>query len=284
MSGMDRRTFVQAAGAGLGAAVLSQAAQVKPVDRKLRIKQSVCRWCYSKIPVEDFAKECARLNVQTVDLADAKEWPVYKKYGLVPTMIGGGTTIPDGFNRKENHAGIAERFREAVKAGSEAGAPSIIVFSGNRKGMSDEEGLENCVIGVKNVIKMAEDKNMLVCMELLNSKVNHIDYMCDHTKWGVELVKRVASPNFKLLYDIYHMQIMEGDVIRTMKDNLQYIGHLHTGGNPGRNEIDETQELNYKAISKAIVEMGYKGYMAHEFIPKRDPLTSLSEAMDLCDV
>jgi hydroxypyruvate isomerase len=284
MANMDRRSFVQAAGAGLGAAVLSQAAQVKPVQRKLRIKQSVCRWCYGKIPVEDFAKECARLNVQSVDLADPKEWPVYKNYGLVPTMIYGGTTIADGFNRKENHAGITERFRDVVKAGSEAGAPSIIVFSGNRKGMSDEEGLENCVIGLKKVMPMAEDKNMLVCMELLNSKVNHPDYMCDHTKWGVEVVKRVGSPQFKLLYDIYHMQIMEGDVIRTMKDNLQYIGHLHTGGNPGRNEIDETQELNYRAISKAIVDMGFKGYMAHEFIPKRDPLKSLSEAMDLCDV
>jgi hydroxypyruvate isomerase len=267
-----------------GAAVLSSAAQVKPVERKLRIKQSVCRWCYSKIPVEDFAKECARLNVQSIDLADPKEWPVYKKFGLTPTMIGGGTTIPDGFNRKENHAGIAERFRESVQRGTENGAPSIIVFSGNRKGMSDEEGLENCVIGVKKVIAMAEDKNLLVCMELLNSKVNHPDYMCDHTKWGVELVKRVGSPNFKLLYDIYHMQIMEGDVIRTMKDNLQYIGHLHTGGNPGRNEIDESQELNYKAISQAIVDMGYKGYMAHEFIPKRDPMTSLAQALDLCDV
>ena len=275
---------MQSAGLGLGAAVLSEASQVKPVQRKLRIKQSVCRWCYPKIAVEDFAKECARLGLQSVDLADPKEWPVYKKYGLVPTMIGGGTTIPDGFNRKENHAGIAERFKGQVKLAVEHGAPSIIVFSGNRKGMSDEEGLENCVIGVKQVMPMAEDKNLLVCMELLNSKVNHPDYMCDHTKWGVELVKRVGSPNFKLLYDIYHMQIMEGDVIRTMKDNLQYIGHLHTGGNPGRNEIDETQELNYKAISQAIVDMGYKGYMAHEFIPKRDPMTSLGEAIELCDV
>src|SRR5688572_27931408 len=284
MLGMDRRAFVQTAGLGIGAAVLSQAAQVKPVERKMRIKQSVCRWCYSKIPVEDFAKECARLNVQSIDLADAKEWPVYKKYGLIPTMIGGGTTIPDGFNRKENHAGIAERFAQSVKLGAENGAPSIIVFSGNRKGMSDEEGLENCAIGVKKVISMAEDKNLLVCMELLNSKVNHPDYMCDHTKWGVELVKRVGSPNFKLLYDIYHMQIMEGDVIRTMRDNKEYIGHLHAGGNPGRNEIDDTQELNYKAIAKAVIEMGFNGYFAHEFIPKREPLRSLAEAVSLCDV
>ena len=284
MSEMNRRSFVQAAGTGVGVAVLSAAGQVKSVERKLRLKQSVCRWCYSKIPVEDFARECARLNVQSVDLADPKEWSVYKRYGLVPTMIGGGTTISDGFNRKENHEGIAARFRESVNRGLENGAPSIIVFSGNRRGMSDEEGLENCLIGLKQVMPIAEDKNLLVCMELLNSKVDHKDYMCDHTRWGVELVKRVGSPNFKLLYDIYHMQIMEGDVIRTLKDNLQYIGHLHTGGNPGRNEIDESQELNYKAISKAVVEMGYKGYMAHEFIPKRDPIASLGQAMDLCDV
>ena len=281
---MNRRTFVQAAGAQAGAAVLSAASQVKPMDRKGRIKQSVCRWCYSKIPIEDFARECARLGLKSVDLAQPAEWPVIKKYNLIPTMIGGGTTIPDGFNRKENHDGIEQRFRDSVRNAVEYGAPSIIVFSGNRKGMSDEEGMENCVIGLKKVMPMAEDKGLLVCMELLNSKVNHKDYMCDYTRWGVELVKRVGSPQFKLLYDIYHMQIMEGDVIRTLRDNSQYIGHLHTGGNPGRNEIDETQELNYKAITRAAIEMGFTGYMAHEFIPKRDPFTSLAEAVELCDV
>ena len=280
---MNRRSFVQTAAAG-SAAVLSAAAQVKPVERKGKLKQSVCRWCYSKIPAEDFARESARLGLKSVDLVPQSEWPVMKKYGLALTMTGGGTTIPDGFNRKENHAGIEERFRESVKNAVEHGAPSLIVFSGNRKGMSDEEGLENCVIGLKKVMPIAEDKNLLVCMELLNSKVNHADYMCDRTKWGVELVKRVGSPQFKLLYDIYHMQIMEGDVIRTMRDNKQYIGHLHTGGNPGRNEIDDTQELNYKAISKAVVDMGFEGYYAHEFIPKRDPLKSLAEAVELCDV
>ena len=171
-------------------------------------------------------------QLQSVDLADAKEWPVLKKYGLVPTMIGGGTTIPDGFNRKENHAGSRNDSASASRTRAENGAPSIIVFSGNRKGMSDEEGLENCVIGVKKVMPMAEDKRLLVCMELLNSKVNHADYMCDHTKWGVELVKRVGSPQFKLLYDIYHMQIMEGDVIRTMQDNKQYIGHFIPAATP----------------------------------------------------
>jgi hydroxypyruvate isomerase len=281
---MERRSFVQAASAGLGAAVLSEASQVKPVERKGRLKQSACRWCYSKIPIEDFAKECARLGLKAVDLAQPADWPTLKKYGLIPTVVGGGTSIPDGFNRKENHAGIEQRFRESVDRAVAAGAPSLIVFSGNRKGMSDEEGLENCVIGVKKVMPIAEDKGLLVVMELLNSKVNHPDYMCDHTKWGVELVKRVGSPKFKLLYDIYHMQIMEGDVIRTLKENTQYIGHLHTGGNPGRNEIDDTQELNYRAISQAVVDMGFDGYYAHEFIPKRDPLTSLAEAVTLCDV
>lgn len=259
-------------------------AQEKPIQRKGKIKQSACRWCYNKIPIEDFSREAARLGLKSVDLASKEEWPVLKKYGLAPTMISGGTTIPDGFNRKENHAGIEERFRQSVQDAVAFGAPSIIVFSGNRKGMSDQEGLENCAIGLKKVMPIAEDKGILVCMELLNSKVNHPDYMCDHTAWGVELVKRVGSPKFQLLYDIYHMQIMEGDVIRTMKDNAQYIGHLHTGGNPGRNEIDETQELNYKAIAKAVVDMGFTGYFAHEFVPKRDPLTSLAEAVALCDV
>jgi hydroxypyruvate isomerase len=281
---MDRRSFVQAAGAGLGAAVLSEASQVTPIERKGRLKQSACRWCYSKVPLEDFARECARLGIKAVDLAAPADWPTLKKYGLVPTVVGGGTSIPDGFNRKENHEGIEKRFRESVERAAAAGAPSIIVFSGNRKGMSDEEGLENCAVGVKKVMPIAEDKNILVVMELLNSKVNHPDYMCDRTKWGVDLVKRVGSPKFKLLYDIYHMQIMEGDVIRTMKENVQYIGHLHTGGNPGRNEIDDSQELNYKAIAKAVVEMGFDGYFAHEFIPKRDPMTSLAEAVALCDV
>jgi hydroxypyruvate isomerase len=268
----------------LGTAVLSSGYQVKPIERKGRLKQSACRWCYNAIAIEDFARECARLGLKSVDLSRPPEWPVLKKFNLIPTMIGGGTSIPDGFNRRENHAGIEERFRESVRQAVEFGAPSLIVFSGNRKGMSDEEGLENCVIGVKKVMPMAEDKGLLVCMELLNSKVNHPDYMCDHTKWGVELVKRVGSPQFKLLYDIYHMQIMEGDVIRTLRENAQYIGHLHTGGNPGRNEIDDTQELNYKAIANAVVEMGFTGYFAHEFVPKRDPLTSLAEATALCDV
>jgi hydroxypyruvate isomerase len=278
---MERRAFLSTAAAG---ALSAAAAPSATIERKGRLKQSVCRWCYGKMPIEDLAREAARLGLKSIDLIAPEEWPAIKKYGLIPTMVPGGTTIPDGFNRKENHAGILQRLRAAIDWAAKEGAPSVIVFSGNRRGMSDEEGLENCYIGLRQIVKHAEDKGILICMELLNSKVNHPDYMCDHTKWGVELVKRVNSPNFKLLYDIYHMQIMEGDVIRTIRDNFQYIGHFHTAGVPGRNEIDDTQELNYRAIAKAIVDLGFTGYFAHEFIPKRDPLKSLAEAVDLCDV
>ncbi len=279
---MKRRDFVSAAGAGL--ASLAAAGAQQKMERKDRIKQSVCRWCYSKVPTEDLCRESARLGIQAIDLLDPKEWPIAQKYGLVPTVVPGPTTIPDGLNRLENHDGIVERFRTRLSEAKAVGAPSIIVFSGNRKGMSDTEGADNCVIGLNRIKKLAEDAGIMVVMELLNSKVNHKDYMCDRTLWGVEVIKRVDSPNVKLLYDIYHMQIMEGDVIRTIRENAQYIGHYHTGGNPGRNEIDESQELNYKAISQAIVDLGFKGYMAHEFVPLRDPLKSLAEAVELCDV
>lgn len=280
---MNRRQFVSAA--GVGAAALTGAVQAQqPIQRKGRIKQSVCRWCYNKIPTEDLCREAARLGIQAIDLLSPKEWHIAKKYGLVPTVVPGPTTITDGFNRKENHDAIEKRMRDILDHAAKEKIPSVIVFSGNRRGMSDEEGLENCVIGLNRIKKMAEDKGILVVMELLNSKVDHPDYMCDRTAWGVEVVKRVNSPNVKLLYDIYHMQIMEGDVIRTIRENAQYIGHYHTGGNPGRNEIDDTQELNYKAITKAIIELGFQGYMAHEFVPKREPLKSLAEAVELCDV
>jgi hydroxypyruvate isomerase len=258
--------------------------EVDTVGRKSRLKQSVCRWCYRGVPIEDFARECAKLGLQSVDLAPEFEWPALQKHNLLPTMIKGATTIVDGFNRIENHAGIEQRFREVVKQAAEWGAPSVIVFSGNRNGTSDGEGLDNCVLGLRKVMPAAEDAGLLVCMELLNSKLDHPGYMCDHTNWGVELVKRVGSPHFRLLYDIYHMQIMEGDVIRTIRENARYIGHLHTAGNPGRHEIDDTQELNYRAIAKAVADTGFAGYLAHEFTPTRHWLTSLREAIELCDV
>ena len=279
---MNRREFV-----GAGAAALSAGAALPAAERMTRrnnIKQSVCRWCYAKTPIEDLCREASRMGIQAIDLLDPKEWPVARKYGLTLTVTPGPTTIPDGFNRRENHDAIVARFKEQAAAAKAAGSPSIIVFSGNRRGMPDAEGADNCVTGLNRIKKIAEDNGILVVMELLNSKVNHKDYMCDRTPWGVDVIKRVDSPNVKLLYDIYHMQIMEGDVIRTIRENHPYIGHYHTGGNPGRNEIDQSQELNYAAIAKAIVATGFKGYMAHEFIPLRDPMKSLSEAVELCDV
>ncbi len=246
--------------------------------------QSVCRWCYAKIPIETLAAACVKNGIQAMDLVSPKEWEAVRKAGLTLTVVPGPTTIPDGLNRKENHAAAEEKFKTMIEDAARAKAHSIIVFSGNRKGMSDEEGAANCVIGLNRIRKYAEDKGILIVMELLNSKVNHKDYMCDRTDWGVRVMKEVNSPYVKLLYDIYHMQIMEGDVIRTIRENHQWIGHYHTGGNPGRNEIDETQELYYPAIAKAIAATGFTGYMAHEFIPLRDPLTSLAQAVKICAV
>lgn len=277
---MKRRSFVTAL--PLAAAAVTSL-QAEPVAAG-RLKQSLCRWCYSKVPIDDLCQAAVKLGIQAVDLVDPKEWPAVQKAGLRLTIVGGPTTIPDGLNRKENHQAIEERFRTLVDQAVAAKAHSIIVFSGNRKGMGDEEGLENTVIGLNRIKKYAEDKGLVTVLELLNSKVNHKDYMCDHTLWGVEAVKRVNSPQIKLLYDIYHMQIMDGDVIRTVRDYHQYIGHYHTGGNPGRNEIDESQELNYRAVAKAIADTGYSGYFAHEFIPLRDWRESLKQAVQICTV
>jgi hydroxypyruvate isomerase len=279
---MKRRSFLPAAGAA--ALSLSAASSSSAAPLKGNIKQGACRWCYNKIPIEDFAKACSEIGLKSVDLAAPAEWPVLKKYGLVPTMVPGPTTISNGLNRREDHDKYVERMGPMIRAAKAAGAPHIIVFSGERKGMPDDQGLENCVIGVKKLLPLAEETGVQIVMELLNSKVNHPDYMCDNSRWGVELCKQVNHPLFGLLYDIYHMQIMEGDVIRTIRENHKYYLHYHTGGNPGRNELDETQELNYPAITLAIVETGYTGYYSHEFIPKRDPLTSLREAVMLCDV
>jgi hydroxypyruvate isomerase len=199
-------------------------------------------------------------------------------------MANGPSTIPVGFNRPDQHDRLVAESERLLPLVAQAGLPNMIVFSGNRAGMADAEGLEHCAVGLKRITPLAERLGVTVCMELLNSKVDHKDYMCDRTPWGVELVKRVGTPRFKLLYDIYHMQIMEGDVIRTIRENLPFIGHFHTGGVPGRNEIDDTQELNYRTICQAIADAGFTGFLAQEFIPKRDPLTSLRAAAQLCDV
>lgn len=257
----------------------------KTAPLKGRINHSVCRWCYSKIALDDLCKAAKEMGIKSIDLTGPEEWPTLKKYGLTSALPqGAGKGIADGFNNPKSHDELVASYEAIFPKLKAAGLTTVICFSGNRRGMSNEEGLENCAIGLKRLMPSAEKHGVTMIMELLNSKVDHKDYMCDHTAWGAELCKRVGSENFKLLYDIYHMQIMEGDIIRTIREFNKYIGHYHTGGNPGRNEIDETQELYYPAIMKAIVDTGFKGYVAQEFIPKRDPLTSLKEAVLICDV
>src|SRR5215471_4101553 len=249
-----------------------------------RLKQSAARWCYSKIAIDDLARQGAEMGLAALDLIDEKDWPTLKKYGLVASMVYSAATIPVGWNRKENHDRLEKEMRDGVAKAAAAKLPNVITFSGNRRGMSDEEGKANCIEGLSCVKKYAEDAGVTINLELLNSKVDHKDYMCDHAAWGVEVVKAVGSPRVKLLYDIYHMQIMEGDVIRTIRENIQYIGHFHTGGVPGRHEIDEGQELNWRTVAQAIADLKFEGYFAHEFVPVRDPLTSLKQAFELCGV
>jgi hydroxypyruvate isomerase len=283
----DRRSVMKAAGLGAMAAVTRPTEWVRAEEAtKVRshIKQSVCRGCYAKIPLEKLAAEAKRIGYKSIELLLPEEVKVVKSHGLTCAMLKGVCKIPDCLNRTENHAQVERKLHDYIEFAADNGLPNVICFSGNRRGMSDDEGLANCAAGLKRIVGFAERKKVTICMELLNSKVNHKDYMCDHTKWGVELVKQVGSPRFKLLYDIYHMQIMEGDVIRTIRDNKEYIAHFHTGGNPGRHEIDETQELNYAAIVRAILDTGYEGYLGQEFTPVRDPMTSLAQAFRICDV
>ena len=253
-------------------------------DSRDSFRHSVCRWCYQGIPLDDLARAAKRIGLDSVELLEPAEWPVVQKHGLTCAMANGATRIPEGLNRLEHHAVMVPGMIERIGACADAGIPNVICFSGNRGGMNDELGLANCIIALKQIVDEAEKRRVTVCMELLNSKIDHHDYMCDHTAWGVELVKRVSSERFKLLYDIYHMQIMEGDVIRTIRENHQYIAHYHTGGVPGRHEIDQRQELNYPAIARAIKEVGHRGFLGQEFIPTRDPLTSLAEAVATCTV
>jgi hydroxypyruvate isomerase len=251
-----------------------------------RVNHSVCKWCYAKIPLEDFCRSAKEIGLQSVELLETKDFETLKKHDLACAMVSGVPGgITSGLNRLENHDKIVAYFEHTAPIVAEHRYPNIICFSGNRAGMSDEQGLENCAIGLKQIAPIAEKHKVTVCMELLNSKRNHKDYMCDHTAWGVELVKRVGSERFKLLYDIYHMQIMEGDMCDTIKENHRYIGHYHTGGVPGRAEIDESQEINYPAVIKTILETGFKGFVAQEFVPKRpDPIASLKQGVQICDV
>jgi hydroxypyruvate isomerase len=270
--------------AGADTAPGASAAGPSKEPGKGRLNQSVCKWCYSRIPLDELSKAAAGMGIRSVELLGENDWATVKQHGLTCAMANGPGGIVEGWNRPQDHDQLVRESERLLPLVAQAGLPNMIVFSGNRRGLSDSEGLENCAKGLKRIMKLAEEQKVTVCMELLNSKVDHKDYQCDHTPWGVELVKRVGSERFKLLYDIYHMQIMEGDVIRTIQENILHIGHFHTGGVPGRNEIDEGQELNYARIARAIADTDFKGYFAHEFIPKREPLASLQQAMTICTV
>ncbi|MBI3652288.1 MAG: TIM barrel protein [Acidobacteria bacterium] len=290
MTSINRRDALFGIGAtALSSLLLPKIGNALPrfdrVVKNGRLKQSVSRWCYGKIPLNEFARAIADLGLTAMDLLEEKDWPVIAPYGLICSMgYAGGGTIPDALNNPANHDKIVKNFEERIPRAAKMKVANVITFFGNRRGLSDAQAHENCVLGLNRIKKVAENEGVTICVELLNSKVDHKDYQGDHTAFGVEVVKAVNSPRVKLLYDIYHMQIMEGDVIRTIRQNQDYIGHFHTGGVPGRNELDGTQELNWAAVCKAIVDLGYKGYLAHEFVPKRDPLTSLREAIALCDV
>jgi hydroxypyruvate isomerase len=278
-----RRTAVALAEAGRPAKALALSAD--RVVKNGRLKQSVSRWPYNAIPLPDFCKAIAGMGLDAIDLLEEPDWAIARDHGLTCSMAyAGGGSIRDGLNVTANHDAIVRNFERLIPRAAALRIPNVITFFGNRRGMSDEMAIANCVTGLNRVKKIAEDSGVTICVELLNSKVNHPDYQGDRTAFGVAVVKAVASPRVKLLYDIYHMQIMEGDLIKTIRDQHGFIGHYHTGGVPGRHELDGTQEVNWPAVCRAIVDTGFGGYLAHEFVPTRDPLTSLAEAVALCDV
>ncbi|RNI31649.1 hydroxypyruvate isomerase family protein [Rufibacter latericius] len=253
---------------------------------KGNLNHSVCRWCFNDLSVEELCVAAKGMGLKGIDLVGPKDWPTLKKHGLISTMCNGAEiSLTEGFNHPQYHATLVKNYSDMIPLVAKAGYTNLICFSGNRNGMDDETGLKNSVEGLKKLLPLAEKHKVVLVMELLNSKVNHKDYMCDRTAWGAELAKRLGSENFKLLYDIYHMQIDEGNVIQTIRENHQYIGHYHTAGVPGRHEIDDTQELNYPAIMRAIKATGFKGFVAQEFIPEaKDKLASLRKAVQICDV
>jgi hydroxypyruvate isomerase len=281
MSDITRREALTGAAAMIASGA-SVGAQRIPTGR---LKQSLCRWCYAKIPLPELCRAVADMGLTAIDLLNEADWKVAREYGLTCSMGSGfGGGISDGFNVKANHDKIVAGLERGIPLAAAAKVPNLITFFGNRRGMPDEEAIANCVEGLNRIKKTAEDHGVTICLELLNSKVDHKDYQGDHSAFGVAVVKAVGSPRVKLLYDIYHMQIMEGDVIRTIRDNKDYFAHFHTGGVPGRHELDQTQEIQWRSVATAIADMGFSGYFAHEFIPTRDPLTSLREAVALCAV
>ena len=286
MGNFTRRTILQSSVISLAASQISlETALASDIVRKGRIRQSVCQWCYRQMSIDQLAQSAASIGLKGVDLLQPDDYEVPRRYGLVCTMgYAGGGEINKALNRTENHAAIEQAFRTNIPRAAKAGVPNVITFSGNRAGLSDDEGARNTIAGLNRLKKIAEDHGVTICLELLNSKRDHHDYMCDHTAWGVRVAQEVNSPNVKLLYDIYHMQIMEGDLIETICGNIQWIGHFHTGGVPGRHELNGTQEIQWDAVMRAIADSGFRGYVAHEFIPTADPMASLKSAADLCDV
>ncbi len=285
---MRRREFFGVVAAPLIVAPLGAQATVQAPSLKGRFKQGVTRGVFGRgATLEDSCREAARLGIKGFDLIGPADWPTLKKYGLVPSMYppGPGGTIPDALNRRDNHEKLRPLLHAAIDEAAANGVPNIITFSGNRKGMPDAEGADNCVAFLNEVKAHAEAKQITICMEYLNSKVNHKDYMFDHIAWGVDVVQRVNSPRVKILYDIYHAQIMDGDIVRNIRDHFQWIGHFHTGGNPGRHEIDDTQELNYHFVMQAIADLGYTGFVTHEYSPSEghEPIKELAKAMTICD-
>ena len=290
---MKRRNFIsKTALTGLGLSQLSgvRAASLTqsrtlPSELKQNINHSVCHWCFSGIPLEEFLQILVRLGISAVDLIGPEQWPLLKKYNIHSSMCSGAEiSLTQGWNDPQYHAQLIENYTQMITLVAEAGYTNLICFSGNRNGMSDADGLRNCVGGLSQVIPLAEKHGVVLQMELFN-QIDHTDYMCDSTQWGIALCQALGSEHFKLLYDIYHMQIQEGDIIRTIQQSHKYFGHYHTAGVPGRNEIDETQELYYPAIMRAIVAVGFNGYVAQEFVPKSaDPIASLIKAFEICDV
>jgi len=282
----SRRAFLKSSTAASLAATLDlPAQQTGAAGGQTRIRQSVCRWCYKDTSLDQLCQWAVQLGLKGIDLLEVDEYDIPRRYGLICTMgYAGGGTIPDALNRIENHASIEAALRKNIPLAAKSGVPNVITFSGVRRGMSDDEGARNTIAGLNRLKPIAEDNGVTICLELLNSKVNHPDYMADHTAWGARVAHEVNSPHVKLLYDIYHMQIMEGDLISTIRQNIAILGHFHTGGVPGRHELDATQEIQYAGVMKAIADSGYQGYVAHEFLPTADPFTSLRQAVQLCDV
>lgn len=287
IKGIVAGTVAMGIPAGFSALAMPKKETETPLGKlKGNINHSVSRWCFNDIDLDTLCIESKKMGITGIDLVGPKDWPTLKKYDLVSTMCNGAEiNLLDGFNDIKFHETLLKNYMEMIPLVAKAGYKNLICFSGSRRGKTDEEGWNNCIVGLQKLIPLAEKHNVILVMELLNSKIDHKDYQCDRTSWGVELAKRLNSENFKLLYDIYHMQIDEGDVIRNIRDNHHYITHYHTAGVPGRNEIDDTQELNYTAIMKAIAKTGFKGFVGQEFIPKNpDKLASLKQAIAICDI